>query len=347
MTTKPTALVVCPGRGTYNAGELGYLARHTADAAFLDMADAYRAAQGQLTIRALDGAESYQAALHQRGDNASALIFACSYTDFLAIDRDAFDIVAVTGNSMGWYTALACAGALSPKTGFALCNTMGVLMHEAAIGGQVIYALVDEDWRPIPGRREALTEAIAAANGSDGAEAYVSIELGGMLVVAGDAAGLAALASRAPRGPGRFPIALPGHAGFHSPLQAPVSAKARGVIAPDGFAGPAIPLIDGSGRIWRPHASDPAALWDYTLGEQVVETYDFTGAIRVAVREFAPDRIIVLGPGDTLGSAVAQSLIATRWQGLESKAAFSAMQAADPPVLAMSRPEQRARVVPL
>jgi acyl transferase domain-containing protein len=347
VTSKPTALVVCPGRGTYNAAELGYLARHRADGAFLDMADAYRAAHGQPTIRALDGAETYKPSLHLRGDNASPLIFACSYTDYLAVDRESFDIVAVTGNSMGWYTALACAGALGPQAGFALCNTMGVLMHEASIGGQVIYALVDEDWRPIPGRRAALTEAIAAVNGVEGAKAYVSIELGGMLVVAGNDAGLSALAARAPRGPGRFPIALPGHAGFHSPLQAPVSEKARGLIAPDGFAGPAIPLIDGSGRIWRPHASDPTALWDYTLGEQVAETYDFTSAIHVAVREFAPDRLIVLGPGETLGSAVAQSLIAVRWRGLESKAVFSAVQNADPLVLAMGRPEQRARVVPV
>lgn len=340
-STKPTALVVCPGRGTYNAGELGYLGRHRAGGGFLDMADAYRAGQGQPTIRALDGASGYKAALHQRGDNASALIFACSFTDFLAIDRQAFDIVAVTGNSMGWYTALTCAGALSAESGFALCNTMGVLMHEASIGGQVIYALVDEDWRPIPGRREGLTEAIAAAHGHDGAEAYVSIELGGMLVVAGNDAGLAALAARAPQGPGRFPIVLTGHAGFHSPLQAPVSEKARGLIAPESFAGPAIPLIDGSGRIWRPHASDTDALWDYTLGEQVVRTYDFTSAITVAVREFAPDRLIVLGPGETLGSAVAQSLIAARRGDLESKASFSAAQAEDPFVLAMGRDDQR------
>ena len=127
-------------------------------------------------------------------------------------------------------------------------------------------------------------------------------------------------------------------------LQAPVSARARVEISADGFAGPATPLIDGAGRIWRPHASAPAALWDYTLGEQVVRTYDFTAAIKVAVREFAPDRLIVLGPGETLGSAVAQSLIAARWRDLESKAAFAVVQADDPLVLAMGRPDQRARV---
>src|SRR3712207_8209358 len=47
-----------------------------------------------------------------RSDIASPLIFAASYADFLAIDRSRFDVAAVTGNSMGWYTALAVAGAV-------------------------------------------------------------------------------------------------------------------------------------------------------------------------------------------------------------------------------------------
>ncbi|HEY7851690.1 MAG TPA: hypothetical protein VIB82_01870, partial [Caulobacteraceae bacterium] len=65
----------------------------------------------------------------------------------------------------------------------------------------------------------------------------------------------------------------------------------------------------------------------------------------VAVREFAPERIIVLGPGETLGGAVAQALIAAAWKGLGCKADFQALQAADPPLLAMGRADQRALVV--
>jgi malonyl CoA-acyl carrier protein transacylase len=340
---KQTALVVCPGRGTYNAAELGYLRRHHARRAeFLDMVDTYRAAHHQPTVRELDDAKTYSPAVHARGDNASALIFACSFADFLTIDRDRFDIVAVTGNSMGWYTALACAGAVDPEPGLALVNTMGLYMQEASIGSQAIYALADEDWREIPGRRAALLQTIVDIHGHAGAELYLSIDLGGMLVVAGNRAGLDAMAARAPKGPGRFPLTLPNHAGFHSPLQAPVSERAKATIGMADFHGPAIPLIDGFGRIWRPHATDASTLWDYTLGDQVVETYDFTAAVQVSVKEFAPDRVIILGPGDTMGSAVAQSLIGARWRGLTSKAAFAESQARDPFLLAMGRDDQRA-----
>lgn len=337
-----SALVICPGRGTYNAAELGYLVRfHSEKVEFLAMADAYRAGEGQPTLSELDRAEAWKASVHARGDNASALIFASSYADFVSIDRQAFDIVAVTGNSMGWYTALACGGALAVEPALALTNTMGRYMQEASIGGQAIWSLVDEDWRPIPGRREALTDSIAAIHGHDGAELNVSIELGGMLVLAGNRAGLGAMTAQAPKGPGRFPIGLPGHAGFHSILQAPVSERAKASISPAPFGQPVIPMIDGAGRIWRPHMTDVRALWNYTLGEQVVETYDFTAAVQVAVKEFAPEAVIVLGPGETLGGAVAQSLIGAHWLGMDSKADFIRRQSEDPFVLALGREDQR------
>ena len=67
--------------------------------------------------------------------------------------------------------------------------------------------------------------------------------------------------------------------------------------------------------------------------------------MQVAVREYAPDVIILPGPGDTLGGAIAQSLIAIEWQGIASKADFAARQATDPILLAMGRAEQRARVI--
>ena len=131
-----TALVVCPGRGVYNKSELGYLHRHHADkSALIAQIDAYRASLGQPTVSALDSTKSFAPEIMTRGDNASPLIFACSLADFLSIDRDGVEVVAVTGNSMGWYTALACGGALSHHDALAVINTMGGYMHEALIGG--------------------------------------------------------------------------------------------------------------------------------------------------------------------------------------------------------------------
>jgi [acyl-carrier-protein] S-malonyltransferase len=323
-----TAVIICPGRGTYNATEIGTLARH-GDAALIVDFDQARAALGQETLTALD-AGPYSLARHSRGDNASALIYAATLSDFRAIHG--IDIVAVTGNSMGWYSALACAGALSPMGGFEVVNTMGTLMHDTGQGGQVIYPVTGDDWQPDPVRR---ADALAMA---DKAGLSLSIDLGGMLVLAGD---VAALSAFAPPPVGRFPMRLHNHAAFHTALVAPVAAAGQARLARGLFRQPDVAMIDGRGAIWWPGATDTDALYDYTLGHQVTETYDFAHAIRIAAREFAPDLFIVTGPGTTLGGAVAQSLITTNWQGIRSKADFQSRQQTAPLVLSMGMDDQR------
>ncbi len=85
-------------------------------------------------------------------------------------------------------------------------------------------------------------------------------------------------------------------------------------------------------------------LWDYSFGHQILAPYDFALSVQVAVKEYAPDVVILPGPGDTLGGAIAQSLIGIGWQGIGSKADFAARQAADPIPASMGRAEQRALV---
>jgi malonyl CoA-acyl carrier protein transacylase len=343
VAERQAALIVCPGRGTYGKAELGYLRRFHADRAeLLGAFDRLRSERGQPTISELDGAERFSPALHTRGDVASPLIFTAAFADFLAIDRARFDIAAVTGNSMGWYVALACGGAVSPERGFAIVDAMGENSQAGEPGGQMLLQAVDEDWRAVPGLREDLLAAAAAIGGRPGCALQLSIDLGGMLVFAGNEAGLAGLLAEAPPTPGREPLRLVNHGPFHTPLMQGSSDRAMEQIPAGWFGSPAVPMVDGRGHIWRPFASEPGALHHYTFATQILETYDFTRAVQVAVKEYAPDRIILLGPGDTLGGAIAQALIAIEWRGLRSKAEFQEMQASpDPVLLSMGREDQR------
>jgi len=344
MTVK-TAVVICPGRGVYNKAELGYLGRlHAGRKPMFDRFDAARVALGQETLDALDGAPSYSIARHTRGDNASALIYASTLADFQAIRPEATKVVAVTGNSMGWYSALACGGALTPDDGFTVVNTMGTLMQQHLIGGQLIYPFIGEDWRPDPARRAELLALVYTIGAQPGQVLTVSIELGGMLVLAGDEAGLAAFENAVPPLNGRFPLRLANHAGFHSHLQKPVSEAGRVRLSPALFRQPDVPMIDGRGVVWFPGASDLRALWDYTLGYQVTETYDFTRAITTAAREFAPDYFIITGPGTTLGGSVIQSLVLCDWFSMRCKADFDERQKAAPFLVSMGMPANRQRV---
>jgi acyl transferase domain-containing protein len=342
VAERQAALVICPGRGTYGKAELGYLHRLHADRPeLMATVDRLRGARGQPTISELDGAERFSPALHTRGDIASPLIFTSSYADFLAIDPSRFEIAAVTGNSMGWYSTLAVAGAVDLEHGFSIIDAMGENSQQGEPGGQMLFTLVDEDWREVPGLRDALLALVDRIDGL-----YVSIDLGGMLILAGTEDALKAALAGAPAGPGREPLRLVNHGPFHTPLMQGSSDRALASLPADWFGSPELPMIDGRGQIWRPHAVNAAVLRHYTFATQILESYDFTRAVQVAVKEYAPDRIILLGPGDTLGGAIAQALIAIQWQGMRSKQDFQAVQASETPfLLSMGREEQRALVV--
>lgn len=326
--------VVCPGRGSYTRDLLRSLRPTPSVAA----ADRFRAALGRPTPTEMDAAESYSSRLHVAGENASILTMTASLADADVL-KDV-DVACVIGNSMGWYTALAVAGALPLDDAFTLVETMGQYQVNNVIGGQVLYPLVDADWRALPSPElDAALREIP--------DLHWSIKLGGQAVIGGTQAALDALVKRLPVrkiGDRDAPFQLPLHSAFHTPLMRGTSERAFADLAGLAWRAPRVPLVDGRGAVFRPRAADPAAIRDYTLGHQVVEPYDFTTSVRVAVREYAPDAIVLLGPGGNLGGAVAQSLIAEGWSGLDSRAAFLRRQEADPYVISMARPEQRARV---
>lgn len=333
------ALVVCPGRGSYGRAQLGSLPPGDPIVAGLDR---LRIQLGRPAISELDRAPQYTSELHVAGEHASLLTFACTAVDLAAIARDKIDIVGVTGNSMGFYTALYASGALDLDGAARLVETLGHYQAKNVIGGQLMYPITDDGWRRAP----ALVAAIARALDHPGV--HLSIRLGGTIVLGGDADGLAHARRVLPaleRGGLRYPAQLALHSAFHTPLMAATSARARSELADLAIRAPAITLISGDGTVYRPWAA-PRALWDYTLGAQIVEPFDFERAIATAIGELGPDVIVLPGPGDALGSAVAQVLIQLRWRGLADRAAFAAVQASERPVvLAMQRPAQRAIVV--
>lgn len=339
---KKRALVICPGRGTYNAAELGYLrTHHAARGDIIGTVDALRAAKGQATVAQLDSAGTYAPSVHMTGDNASALIYACAMADFAAIDRERYEVVAVTGNSMGWYLALACAGIVDLAGGARLVNNMGGIMHQHGTGGQIVWSIVDNDWKISQDKMRFVSDLLQEVQTVSNIKVHISIRLGGMVVFAVDDAGLKWLIERLPKDD-RFPLRLMHHAAFHSPLLRYVVPMARAENPVGDFGAGEIPAIDGQGRIWSPRAFSRAAIYDYTLGAQLTDSYDFTRAVQVAAAEFAPDTIIVLGPGTTLGAPTVQALIASGWRGLSSKADFQARQQDEPILISMGMAEQRA-----
>ena len=336
-------LIVCPGRGSYTSSTHGWIGRHGAEATeWIAHADANRIQRGEVPLTELDQAERFDPKTMLMGSGAAGLTFLSSACDLARLDPKKVNPVAVVGNSMGWYTALFAAGALSFEDAHRLVETMGG-MQGVGSGSQVIYPLVDDDWRSSP-EIHAKVEAALAETG-----AVWSIRLGGMAVLAGETEQLDELERILPTtqlGRTAYPYRLTFHAAYHTALMAEASRLGQTHLADLSWRTPLVSLVDGHGRVHRPGVASPSQLAAYTLGPQVVEPYDFTRSLTVALRSFAPERIVLLGPGSSLGSAVAQVLIAARWQGLSSREDFEARQASDAPlVIALDRQAQAARVL--
>lgn len=320
------AVVLCPGRGSYTEASLGSL---DPDHEFVRIAEQCRGELGLEPLLSLDRAERFEPARHLRPAHVSPLILVKAMIDATEASQR-HEIVAVGGNSLGWYIALCLAGCVSFEEGFRLVQRMSLLQEEFADGGQVLYPRVDEDWRP----SVELEAAIEASLGASGGEAMRSIELGGFAVLAGSAAGVKHLLSHMPKvrfGAATYPIRLAQHGPYHTHLAAPVARAAAQDFRDLRMRAPSISLIDGRGRRHTPWSTDLEALKEYTFGHQVSEPFDFSATVRVALREFAPETIILPGPGNTLGGIVGQVLVSEGWRGVRSKDDFLALQAAEPP----------------
>jgi malonyl CoA-acyl carrier protein transacylase len=333
---RPRAVLVLPGRGAYTATTLGTL---PPEHPFVVRAEATRAELGLDSLLALDAADTFEPPVHLRPANASPLIFVASLLDAERATAD-YRVVAILGNSLGWSTALAAAGALDFDDAFRLVQGVALLQEEAVTdgvtGGQLIYPRLDADWQPVASYGAAIESALDGNDGATDAVAYPSVDLGGYLVLAASDAGIARLLEALPPvtiGERQYPLRLAFHGPYHTPLVAPVAAAAGERFMNLGWRRPEVTLIDGRGRRFTPWATDPAELARYTLGDQIVTPYEFATSVRVALREYAPDVLVLTGPGNTLGGVVGQLTVAEGYRDLRTRADFEARQASEQPLV--------------
>ncbi len=331
---KQKIVVICPGRGSYTRETFKYLDLYGKNALKdIKWMDDQRKSGGRESLTKLDS-QIFRSQIHMLGENASSLIYACSLSDFLHIDTNKYEIVSVLGNSMGWYTSLVLSGAISKKNGFYLIEEMGSIMKNNIIGGQLIYPIINKNWEIDQKTYDFVLSEVYRL------ELFISIKLGGYLVIGGDRNKLESLFKTLPKNE-KYPFIIPYHAAFHTPMLNSISKKIKKSIDSSIFNKPYIPLIDGTGRVWSPYSTDTSNLMEYTLGHQVLNTFDFTSSVTVAIKEFCPDKVVLLGPGNSLGGAVGQILIENNWIGIKSKEDFSNLQKESPFLISLGIPDQR------
>ncbi|MGI9000003.1 MAG: hypothetical protein ACR2GO_09895 [Candidatus Limnocylindria bacterium] len=330
------AAVAFPARGSYGPASLGSLPpAHP----WLRRADQLRREYELPAISRLDGAERFDPAVHLRSANAVPLTFLCGLLDAERIADD-HEVVVVIASSTGWYTALAASGALEFDDAFRLVQTMSLLAEEPIEhedrGAQLVYALTDAAWQPDPARATALSAALARQE--DGV--HRALDLGAFTILSGTVAGIGEVAARLPPveiGSRRFPFAPAMQEAWHVPLRADAAARASERLADLTWSAPNVTLVDGRGVRFTPWSTDPAELARYTVVEQPTVMYDFALSLRVALREYAPDIVLLPGPGASLGEVCAQLIVAEGFRGIRTRAELGDAQAGPTPILLSMR----------
>lgn len=331
------AAVAFPGRGSYGPASLRSL---PSDHPWVARADELRGEAGLPALSAIDAAERFTPALHLRAANAWPLTFLVSLLDAERIADD-HEVVVVVASSIGWYTALAASGALEFDDAFRLVQQMGLAAEEplddAATAAELVYPLIDDAWERDEARAGLIDAALADAGGGGAARA---LELGSYSVIAGTADAVERVGAALPpvtMGGRAYPLRLASADAWHTPLRARSAAGAAARLGDLGWERPKVAIVDGRGVRFTPLSTDPARLAEQSLVGHAEAPYDFARAFRVALREYAPDVVLLPGPGATLGTACAQLLVAEGYRGIRSRTELETVQAGPSPLLLSMR----------
>ena len=177
----------------------------------------------------------------------------------MALDTASF----VAGHSLGEYSALAAAGAISIADTARLLRIRGTAMQEAVpVGVGAMAAILGMDFAAVTALAEAAAQGdvCEAANDNDP----------GQVVVSGHRAAVERALDLAKEAGAKRAVLLPVSAPFHCALMEPAAERMALALAEVDIAAPALPLVS---NVLASAVSDPAMIRSL-LVEQV------TGAVR-------------------------------------------------------------------
>ena len=171
--------------------------------------------------------------------NAQPALMATSLAGLRALEAEGVTLAAadfVAGHSLGEYSALAAAGALSIADTARLLRTRGAAMQEAVpVGVGAMAAILGLDFEAVTAlaRDAAEGEICQAANDNDP----------GQVVVSGHAAAVGRAVEMAKARGAKRAMLLPVSAPFHCALMQPAAEVMRGALEEVAMDAPAVPLI--------------------------------------------------------------------------------------------------------
>jgi [acyl-carrier-protein] S-malonyltransferase len=219
-------------------------------------------------------------------ENAQPGIFLVSWVAFQLLKEQVpnlkFD--ATAGLSLGEFTALTAAGAVSFEDGLRVVRQRGRFMQEACDatrGGMAAIIGLDEN----------LTREVCAEAGVE----LANLNCPGQLVISGDVEKISKAVEVAKTKGAKRAIPLPVAGAYHSPLMASAQAKLQSELAKIKISPPVVPVI--SNVTAQPHG-DPTEI-SARLIEQVTSSVLWESSMRYLLAQ-GFTRFIELGPGAAL-----------------------------------------------
>jgi [acyl-carrier-protein] S-malonyltransferase len=220
-------------------------------------------------------------------ENAQPGIFLVSWVCFelLKTRVPGLKFDATAGLSLGEFTALTAAGAMSFEDGLRVVRQRGKFMQEACDATRGGMAAVI-------GLDEALTREVCAEAGV----VLANLNCPGQLVISGEAAKISRACELAKARGAKRALPLPVAGAYHSPLMAGAQPKLQAELAGIKISAPLVPVI--SNVTAQAHGT-PAEI-SARLVEQVTASVLWENSLRALLAQGCT-RFIELGPGTALG----------------------------------------------
>ncbi|MES2229651.1 MAG: ACP S-malonyltransferase [Pseudomonadota bacterium] len=214
------------------------------------------------------------------------------YRAWIAETQRAPSVVA--GHSLGEYTALVAAGALTLADALPLVRFRAQAMQDAVpVGVGAMAAILGMDAQAV---RDGCAE-VAAATGE--AVEAVNFNDPKQTVIAGSKAGVERACEALKANGAKRALPLPVSAPFHSSLMKPAAERLKGRLAEVKFAAPMIPVIN---NVDVAAETDPVAIRD-ALYRQAFGPVRWVETVH-AIRARGVTHLIECGPGKVLAGMV-------------------------------------------
>ncbi|CAA0119570.1 Malonyl CoA-acyl carrier protein transacylase [Halioglobus japonicus] len=197
----------------------------------------------------------------------------------------------MAGHSLGEFSALVCAGALSFEDAVKLVRKRGEFMQTAVPVGQGSMAA-------IIGLDDSVIDSICddITSGVDAVVAAVNFNSPGQVVIAGHKAAVDAAITALKEAGAKRALPLPVSAPFHTVLMKPAGEKLAEVLGTITISSPQIPVVH---NVHAATESDPEKIRQL-LVEQIYSPVRWTSCVQ-AIVESGAQHIVECGPGKVLG----------------------------------------------